>query len=86
VDGGTSSTPHVMFTLVGRFKGEQGGLHHLMSVSAITYSGLELLTWTERLLQVKEKWGVVEGFMFTRRDGSRAKSSYFEIDIADRLV
>jgi hypothetical protein len=86
VDGGTSATPHVMFTLVGRFKGEQGGRHHLMPVAAITGSGLEVRKWTERLIQAKEKRGVVTGFMFARRDGSRAKSSDFEMDIADRLI
>jgi hypothetical protein len=45
-DGGTSATPHVMFTLVGRFKGEQGERHHLMPVAAITGSGLEVRKWT----------------------------------------
>jgi hypothetical protein len=86
VDGGTSATPHVMFTLVGRFKGEQGGRHHLMPVADITCSDLEVMILTERLLQAKEKRGVVAGFMFARRDGSRAKSLDFEMDIADRLV
>jgi hypothetical protein len=81
VDDGTSATPHVMFTLVGRFKGEQGGRHHLMPVPAITGSGLEVRKW-----KAKEKRGVVTGFMFARRDGSREKSSYFEMDIADCLI
>jgi hypothetical protein len=72
-----------MFTLVGRFKGEQGGRHHLIPVASITGSGLEVIKWTERLLQAKEKRGVVAGFMFARWDGSRAKSSDFEMDIAD---
>jgi hypothetical protein len=86
VDGGTSATPHVIFTLVGRFKGEKVELHHLMPVAAITGSGLEVRKWTERLIQAKEKRGVVKGFMFVRRDGYRAKSSDFEMDIADRLI
>jgi hypothetical protein len=55
VDGGTSATPHVMFTLVGRLKDEQGERHHLITVAAITGSGLEVRKWTERLLQAKEK-------------------------------
>jgi hypothetical protein len=86
VDGGTSATPHVMFTLVGRFKGEQGERHHMMPFDAITGSGLEVRKWVERLIQVKEKRCVVTGFMFTRQDRSRAKSSDFEMDIADRLI
>jgi hypothetical protein len=57
-----------------------------MPVADITGSGLEVRKWTERLLQVKDKRCVVAGFMFARRDGSRAKSSDFEMDIADRLV
>jgi hypothetical protein len=81
-----TATPHVMFTLVGRNKGEQGGSHHAMLLAAITGSGLEVRKFTQRLLQAKEKWGVVAGFMFTRRDGSRENSSDFEMDIADRLV
>jgi hypothetical protein len=66
-------------------KGSRGG-HHLMPVAAITGSGFEVIKWKECLLQTKEKWGVVAGFMFARRDGSRAKSSDFEMDITDRLV
>jgi hypothetical protein len=85
-DGGTSSTPHVMFTLVGRFKGYQGKHHHLMLTAAVTGSGLEVRTRTEHLLLVKEKRGAISGFMFARRDGSKAGSSDFEMDIADRLV
>jgi hypothetical protein len=57
-----------------------------MSIAAITGSGLEVSKWMERLLQAKEKGGVVAGFMFTRWDGSRAKSSDFEMDIADRSI
>jgi hypothetical protein len=86
LDGGTSATPHVMFTLVGRFKGEQGGLHHLMPVAAITSSGLEARKWMERLLQTKEKRGVVAGFMFAIWDRSRVKYLDFEMDITNRLV
>jgi hypothetical protein len=86
VGGGTSASPHFMFALADRFKAGQGGRHHLMPVAAITGSGLEVRKWTERLLQAKYKRGVVAGFMFARRDGSRAKSSDFEMDIADRLV
>jgi hypothetical protein len=86
MDDGTSATPHVMFTLVGRFKGEQGERHLFMPVAAITGSGLEVRKWTERLLQAKDKRGVVAGFMFARRDGSRAKSSDFEMDIAYSLI
>jgi hypothetical protein len=71
------TTLHVMFTLVGRFKGEQGVRHHLIPVAAITSSGLEVSKWMERILQAKEKRVVVAGIMFARRDGSRAKSSYF---------
>jgi hypothetical protein len=54
-----------------------------MPFAATTGSGLEVRKWTERLLQAKDKWGVVAGFMFARRDGYRAKSSDFEMDIAD---
>jgi hypothetical protein len=57
-----------------------------MPDAAITGPGLEVRKCTERLLQAKEKRGFLAGFMFARRDGSRAKSLGFEMDIADRLV
>jgi hypothetical protein len=41
-DGGTSVTPHVMFTLVGCFKLEQGERHHVILVAAVTGSGMEV--------------------------------------------
>jgi hypothetical protein len=79
VDGGTSATPHVMFTLVGRFKGEQGGRHQLMPVAAITGSGLEVRKWTERLpsiIDANNRWRKVE----------RAKGKMQSQSIRDRYV
>jgi hypothetical protein len=57
-----------------------------MQIAAVTGSGLEVRKWTERLFLAKEKRGIISGFMFAKWDGSKARSSDFEIDIAECLV
>jgi hypothetical protein len=57
-----------------------------MPVVAVIGSGLELRKWTHHLLLAKERRGVISVFMFVRRDRSKARSSDFEMGIADWLV
>ena len=46
--------PHVTICLLGKFKGETGVDHHLITVANKTSSGLQARWWMEKLLEVCE--------------------------------
>ncbi len=65
-----SDAPYVFFTLLGKFKGENGIRQHMICVSNVTTSGIETRWWIERLMEVREREGRVDGPAFGYRDGS----------------
>ncbi len=65
-----STAPYIMFTLLGKFKGENGIRQHMICVANTTLSGIETRWWVERLLEVREREGQTEGPAFGYRDGS----------------
>jgi hypothetical protein len=51
---GDKTTPkHVMLSLVGRFKQEDGERQHYLPVAAVMGSGLRIRDWIRRLLELK---------------------------------
>lgn len=79
-------TPHVMLTLRGRFKGEQGLRWHCVPVVDVTASGLQVRLWFERLLTrrlVRESR--VSGWLFARADGTRAKCGDYDLVLRDYI-
>ena len=44
------TTPHVIITLLGEFKGELGYKYHLMSLASTITSGIELRWWIKTLI------------------------------------
>ncbi len=60
-----STYPHVVYSLIGRFKNEVGALKHHIPVVEVTSSGLKIRVWLERMLM----WygPHVSGYVF--RDG-----------------
>jgi hypothetical protein len=67
-----STTPHVIITQLGEFKGELGYKYHLMSLASTTTSGIELRWWIENFIKAKEEEGSVSGPAFGHKDGSVA--------------
>lgn len=65
-----SDAPYVMFTLLGKFKGENGVRQHMICVASHTVSGIETRWWIERLLEVREREGHTNGPMFGHRDNT----------------
>jgi hypothetical protein len=65
-----SDAPYVFLTLLGKFKGENGIRQHMICVSNVTTSGIETRWWIERLMEVREREGRVDGPAFGYRDGS----------------
>ncbi len=47
--------PYVFFTLLGRFKGENGIQQHMICVASTTMSGIETRWWVEKLIKVRER-------------------------------
>jgi hypothetical protein len=46
--------PHVTVCLMGKFKGETGTNHHLITIANETVSGQEPCWWIEKLVAVRE--------------------------------
>jgi hypothetical protein len=77
--------PHVVVTLLGRFKSETGECYHMMPVMYTTPRGLETGKWIERVLMEYRRKGVVSGYMFRNPDGSKIRSSSMNHKFHDRL-
>ena len=65
-----SGIPYIFFMLLGKFKGENGIRQHMICVASITVSGIETRWWVEKLVDIMEKEGQVEGPAFGHRDNS----------------
>jgi len=64
--------PHVTICLLGKFKGETGVDHHLITVANMTSSSLQARWWMEKLLEVCEGEGRFNGPAFASPDGQLA--------------
>jgi hypothetical protein len=61
--------PHVTICLLGKFKGEMGVDHHLITVANETSSGLCPQWWMDKLVEVCEYEGRFDGPAFAKPDG-----------------
>jgi hypothetical protein len=62
---GDKTTPkHVMLSLVGRFKQEDGERQHYLPVAIVTGCGLCIRDWIRRILELKVLSGQTQGFLF----------------------
>ena len=73
-----TNLPHVTICLLGKFKGETGVDHHLITVANETMSGLRPRWWLEKLLEVCEYEGRREGPAFATPDGVLASSPGYD--------
>ena len=64
--------PHVTICLLGKFKGETGVDHHLITVANVTTSGLRPRWWMEKLIAVCEREGRYTGPAFATPRGKLA--------------
>jgi hypothetical protein len=77
--------PHVLITLLGRFKGELGEQYHKMPLSAVTTSGLQVRLWVGHLLEEFQRLNIHHGPMFRGIDGQPIKSGEIKEDFFSRL-
>jgi hypothetical protein len=73
------TTPHVVISLVGRFKNEIGALKYHVPVVERTQSGLEIRVWIERMLL----WYGPDrkGYVFRDEKGYRVSCGYYAHEI-----
>ena len=70
--------PHVYLALIGKFKGENGVREHLVPVASTSLSGLETRWWIEKLIEVREREGHIDGPAFGRPDGTIAPMAEYD--------
>ncbi len=70
--------PHVTLCLLGKFKGETGTDHHLISIANESISGLKPRWWLEKLVTVCESVGRVYGPAFATPEGRLALSMDYD--------
>jgi hypothetical protein len=70
--------PHVMVTLLGRFKGETGERWHLLPIVWKTRSGIEVGVWATRLRESLLERNRLNGFVFANSRGKQVKASTLE--------
>jgi hypothetical protein len=71
-------TPHVVISLLGRFKSETGECYHLMPLLASTPRGLKPALWLERVLQEYANRNIYSGYMFRNPNGTKLKAKAME--------
>jgi len=70
--------PHVTICLLGKFKGETGVDHHLITVANETSSGLHPRWWVEKLVEVGQSEGRTHGPAFASPEGILASSTDYD--------
>jgi hypothetical protein len=85
-EGDKTVPTHIMLSLVGRFKQEDGEMQHFLSVTAVTGSELLIPDWVRLLLELKVRSGQTQGLLFRREKGSPAKTGDFDEPLIERLV
>ena len=72
------SAPHVVVTLIGEFKGEQGTHRPKIALASTTMSGVELRWWLEQLVEARQQEGCRKGPAFGDRHGRVAWLSEYD--------
>ena len=70
--------PHVVAPLLGRFKNEVGERYHLVLLTPVTSSGIQMHYWLELLIEAREHKGRVRGPAFCVQDGKAEYSRVYE--------
>jgi hypothetical protein len=70
--------PHMAAPLLGRLKGEDGELYHILLVAAETALGLKIQHWLEQLVLMRERQGRCHGPAFCDNLGEVAMMSNYE--------
>jgi hypothetical protein len=81
-----ATEPHGVVALLGRFKGEQGELCHLMPLPMLTDSGVKPMIWVNRMLEYYKEIGVQHGPVFRDAKGQMGRYGDFEYGFLQRMA
>jgi len=81
----SSEPPHIVITLLGRFKGELGENYHLLPIVTVKSSGINNRLWLGRLLDEYKKLNINSGPLFRSKMGTRLKAVEVKPRFFDRL-
>lgn len=84
-DGKRDTRPHVVVTLLGRFKTETGLHHHLTPLAAVTASGIQVRKWVDLLVALCRKEGRKNGPEFCNHRGEVLSPRVMEGIILDSI-
>jgi hypothetical protein len=85
-ESGRHRQPHVVVSLIGRFKNEIGEQRHMLPLAAETASGLKPRKWIGRMLEWYRKKGISRGPVFRDFEtGHAVRASCYEFDIMTEL-
>lgn len=77
--------PHVVVSLLGRFKNEIGESYHLIPVLTETPCGFQPKKWVKRVIDGYASQGITRGYVFRNSDQSKIKCSSIESKFHSRL-
>lgn len=78
--------PHIMVTLHGKFKGENGVRWHCIPIALRTKSGLPVGKWIARLVKRRVfEQGIDGGWLFRNVNGSRRRFGVYDPKLLDLL-
>jgi hypothetical protein len=76
---------YIIIPLLGRFKSEDGECYHLTPLAYMSESGINIGTWVEMLVEVKQKHHLTQGPAFSDHTGKLICSTWIIMEILDRL-
>ena len=78
--------PHIVIPLLGRFKGEDFGRHHILLAPNKSNSGFEPRKWLEYLIQARRSEGVQQGVAFCDMEGYILSQQPFNDELEAQLL
>ena len=81
-----ADTPHVILTLRGRFKGEEGWKWHMLPIADVTKSGIPHRRWIGRGMASRKRKGWNGGWFFSRRGRIQARMADYDPAFKQWLV
>ncbi len=81
-----AEVPHVVLTLRGRFKGEEGWKWHILPVADVTRSGIPHRKWIQRGMDSRIRKGWQGGWFFSRKRREQARMADYDSAFKQWLV
>ena len=81
-----AEVPHIMLTLRGRFKGEEGWKWHMLPIADVTKSRIPHRRWITRGMESRARKGWQGGWFFCRKGRMQGRMSDYDASFKQWLV